>query len=391
MGDVRAVIRRWYLGAAVLCFNTLLLFAALVFIAWALVPTPKPSPYSPHFVRESYLRSTDKQIEQLWHSFDRMGEQNSFQFSPWTVFRSAPFTGPGLTVDREGVRTTPLPAPVPRAHTVRVWAFGGSTMFGWGVSDNETIPAHLAAALQRNIPEATIEVMNFGQPYFYSSSELAYFAELLRSHPAPALALFLDGLNDSHYLTVGFDAPWFSEIARRGWEQVRAQYAGTPGTSWLQINAHFPLLQLARWARHGFGRLPTRRHTPPQAHFSQSAVTSDAVSRFNRNLILREGMASAIGVETLQFLQPVPWLSTATPQAGMAPEELAARRSFYETLTTHPPPQLRLLHEILRDRSGMYVDHSHYSEEGCRVVAETIAAHTLPLLRQRLSLLSDAR
>ena len=73
-------------------------------------------------------------------------------------------------------------------------------MFSWGLPDDLTVTALLQAQLQQEFPQRSVSVRNYGCPYFNSSQELALFAaELRQATRPPDLAIFLDGLNDTHH------------------------------------------------------------------------------------------------------------------------------------------------------------------------------------------------
>ena len=72
-----------------------------------------------------------------------------------------------------------------------IYFFGGSTSFGYGVRDNETIPAQLEKELLNS------DVVNFGRGYYYSSQENDLLEELLKFKASkPDLIIFLDGVNE---------------------------------------------------------------------------------------------------------------------------------------------------------------------------------------------------
>ncbi|KIL97781.1 hypothetical protein CCC_00842 [Paramagnetospirillum magnetotacticum MS-1] len=80
----------------------------------------------------------------------------------------------------------------------RLFVFGGSTTFGFNVSDGDTVPARLGARLS----EAGLdgwEVYNFGSGSYTSRHEMLRFLALLDQGIRPDMALFLDGYNDSFY------------------------------------------------------------------------------------------------------------------------------------------------------------------------------------------------
>src|SRR5580704_2059311 len=71
-------------------------------------------------------------------------------FEPFTQFKEPPGQGTYVNVSDGGFRTNgdkpPLPWPPNAAH-INIFVFGGSTTFGYGLPDNETVPAHLAQSL----------------------------------------------------------------------------------------------------------------------------------------------------------------------------------------------------------------------------------------------------
>lgn len=77
-----------------------------------------------------------------------------------------------------------------------IWMFGGSTTFGYGVKNDETISAYLENSFDKKY-----RVINFGQGFYYSTQERILFSNLLTKLPAPFAVVFIDGFNDfsKHY------------------------------------------------------------------------------------------------------------------------------------------------------------------------------------------------
>ncbi|HLO89868.1 MAG TPA: hypothetical protein VK172_01765 [Lentimicrobium sp.] len=71
-----------------------------------------------------------------------------------------------------------------------VWVFGGSTTFGQGVSDNETISAFL------NMLDTSNTYLNFGVHAYHQSNEIEKLLLLLKKGYKPKSVIFIDGLND---------------------------------------------------------------------------------------------------------------------------------------------------------------------------------------------------
>jgi hypothetical protein len=76
------------------------------------------------------------------------------------------------------------------------WVFGGSTVFGSGIADDDTIPAYLNKLTEKN------EVfINFGVQANFLNNEIEKLLLLLKKGWRPKRVIFIDGLNDMVALT----------------------------------------------------------------------------------------------------------------------------------------------------------------------------------------------
>jgi hypothetical protein len=121
-----------------------------------------------------------------------------FAYEPFTEFRERPRSGAGVNVDAGGFRAVRDQRPwPPDPRRFNVFVFGGSTTFGYGVDDADTVASQLQPLLAR--PGRDIAVYNFGRGYYYSTQERILFEQLVGAGFVPALAIFIDGLNDFCY------------------------------------------------------------------------------------------------------------------------------------------------------------------------------------------------
>src|SRR5262249_18435417 len=122
-----------------------------------------------------------------------------------------------LHVDRDPhgfpTRRTANPKPdgLPVAH---IFVFGGSTTYGFLASDDQTWPSYLSTALNEKAKRkgVAIEVPKYGHNYFNRIQEAVLLADVLKSGHRPALAIFMDGVNE----TTPTDVPEFTEQAKKG-------------------------------------------------------------------------------------------------------------------------------------------------------------------------------
>jgi hypothetical protein len=242
------------------------------------------------------------------------------------------------------------------ARNFNVFVFGGSTTFGYGLADEETI----ASALQREL-RATGKracVYNFGRGFYYSSQERVLFGNLLAAGIVPEVAVFIDGLNEFYH---PHDAPQFSRhfmalineslYARRSVELTRPS----------DLLAYHP---------------GPERGTPAER-------ARKICERYLRNKDLIGGMAKARGVRTLFVWQPVP-----TYKYDLKLHPFSRSPTFQEHwfpgIGYQQMAQIRLtnaeaaavlwladLQEKARER--LYVDAVHYTARMCGQIAAEIA------------------
>jgi hypothetical protein len=277
----------------------------------------------------------------------------ALRFDPWTQFREKPFRGTFFHIVELGYRLIRDPGPWPMDRAAHnVWVFGGSTTFGYGLPDEQTIPSHLQEALRARYPGVPIHVYNLGQGYFYSAQELALFTSLLTAGPAwsgpPEMAVFVDGINEHQA------EPFFTDTLRR---LVRSPWASSFST-------------------------------PAGESLSDGGAI---VERWLRNKRAAEGVAQAFGVKTLFVWQPAPdwrydlrnhplwWEGMPKPPGsgpvfGSSPHYAAMEKVRSE----HPERlggDLLWLGDLQQgENRPLYVDRLHYTGAFSRQIAEAIAA-----------------
>ncbi len=115
------------------------------------------------------------------------------QYRPYLVWGSSPFSGETVNITPKGQRQTP--GADSTAERKQVFVFGGSTIWGWGAPDWETIPAYL----QEMLPEATgfpLNVENYAENAYVSTQGLIRLLLLLEAGKVPEVVIFYDGVND---------------------------------------------------------------------------------------------------------------------------------------------------------------------------------------------------
>lgn len=94
------------------------------------------------------------------------------------------------TTNQSGFRSPELPGMARDPGVFRLQVYGSSPIFGLGVNDGETFPEVLRRDLEAALPGRRIEVMNFGLPMNYFTSELTTYAAFGRAYE-PDLVIFV--------------------------------------------------------------------------------------------------------------------------------------------------------------------------------------------------------
>lgn len=271
-------------------------------------------------------------------------------YQPYVVWRSRPYEGTYLHVDERGHRVTPTSSGDPEA--LRIWMLGGSTVFGYGAPDEQTIASHLARRLMEEL-DLPVRVENLGQGGYVSTQELIHLLRELQLREPPHAVIFYDGYNDA--------------VAIKNWPEA-------PGTHFQvdRIRSRFerafvPLIQssaLSRVLERIVQRLaPPRPPIPPE----EARVLGDrAADLWLRNASLATSLGESHGFHTGFFLQP------------------AHRHSVLEAMgeSLGQRPAVHDLRDAFRgEEDRFFLDTVHLAGPGNDRIARRIAEKLVPTLR----------
>lgn len=289
-----------------------------------------------------------------------------FIYEPFVQFREPPFEGQFIHVTEAGFRTSGTPQPwPPDKGALNLFMLGGSTTFGYGVSDNETISAYLEGLLAKNTSKP-LHVYNFGQGFYYSSQELIFFQRLLVQGWRPDGAIFLDGLNDFFHEQ---DRPFFTD-------RLRVSMLGAESADGLgQFISGVSVVKLANKVM--------RRLSPPTTDGSGKKPETRAqqvIDRYLANQRLIQAMGGAFGVPTFFAWQPVPTYHHEPQQQLLkgVPREHALSGLGYELFAQRLQTAPLGNHFIwcadvqVGIEGVLYVDRVHYNAQMSSLIAKCL-------------------
>lgn len=282
------------------------------------------------------------------------------------------------------------------AENFNVFVFGGSTTFGYGVTDSQTVPSVIQEELAKLSPR-NVSVYNFGVGWYFSTQERLLFERLLYQGHIPHLAIFIDGLNDTWY--AGSNRPAFADQFATAFETVQAFARQSPASrrhsAHLARQAFVDRLPVGRMLRGLSRRLganfgKAEDSVNPMAGESMQFGHADSTRRyFERafdcylnNKYLTEQAANRWGVVPVFVWQPSPGYKYDLKLHTFANDDsYGSVRRFYKTgfeRWRSDPVGSNWTNFIwsadIQEKAteGLYVDHHHYSASFSRTLAKFI-------------------
>jgi len=387
---------RAYSTLALLAFNLLLAFTCLNVAVLPFLP-PHEEPltfpdyrngtldYGMERLRLAYPHYDDTQIIRLLlETWNR-----HYRCDPDTNFTEMAYRGHFVNVSPFHFRHVKNQAPLDKIENYyTIFIFGGSTTFGYGEADWQTIPSHLQEILRSNSLSGNlpIAVFNFGQGHFTNLHEQALLQKLVRQGLVPNLAIFVDGLNDFYYWS---GRPIDSKECVQD-ENLITRFLGCKEKDCLPaVRLLSSRLRLARPAE--------ERPTPPPNQ--DVSVNRAVVERWIKQVREINNLSQANGFKALFVRQPVPGYAYDLERHLFADSlealTLHARVRYgypiWSKMVSEPDFSYLDLAYMSQDRQeALYVDLVHYSASFMRDIAQEIAHKVIDMLdeptRHRLGL-----
>jgi hypothetical protein len=318
------------------------------------------------------------------------------RYDPFLTWRMTEFKGRYVNLTN-GVRRSYQPSGATTPGALKVFFFGGSTMFGSFQRDEHTIPSEFARLAEADgIP---VRVFNYGQPAYVNWQEVLLLEQLVSGPSRPDLAVFYDGYNEvmlqfslgRHRRPTQLEAPVIEERLRLGEPESEP-------SAWTELyNAWTDASAVHRLGR-GLGVFAERdEQGEPLRPFWHGDQAEQPVRRgaaaaavYERGVRLAQGVARRLGFRSAFFWQP----SIYTKRVVKGEEGLDAERSAdpaaWRQVTRAArarlePPVVDLGDVLDTHKAPLMYDIVHTNETGARIVAKALYRQLRPQLREELS------
>lgn len=404
-----------YQNVAVILLNILILFGLVNVLAIIMMKKPveakseETSFYSPQelysdsigFMRSVYPGKSDEDINELLLLTSPYANHPVLEFQERIQVSKHYNTGfEGIRFDNRVTRQN-----APQKINGAVWVMGGSTTFGQGVSDNETISAYL------NQLDTSHTYINFGVHAFHQTNEINKLILLLKKGYQPEKVIFIDGLNDLiRMIETNFhplETPSLAKSAYTSDYNIATKAAANsflrqlPVTRWLRSfvdeKDEAESVSGLPWDKYDDVYSPDNLYNKdPKQHFKSTLLRNpyNAIDTsglkyivwklrifYNANYRFIEKLAQAYGFEFAVYYQPQGVLAEQNP---FWKDQLNSRQSPLYRNFDFVIPQIRKqiadwnlpyfydIAQVQDSCPGCYVDLTHYNPELNRKIAEAI-------------------
>jgi len=188
-----------YKTTSVIILNTIVLFILVNIFLYILITkfdenVRTPLSYGIEALKMVYPTLSESEIKSLV----RENWNIKWKYEPFTQFTYNTKSGKYVNIDKNGFRHVENQCKYPiNDNNYNIFVFGGSTGFGVGIADNETIASKIQSKLK--IYNSKVCVYNFARGFYFSSQERVLLESLILKNQVPNMVIFIDGLNDYFY------------------------------------------------------------------------------------------------------------------------------------------------------------------------------------------------
>lgn len=176
-----------------------------------------------------------------------------------------------------------------------IFLYGGSTTFGAGVTDNQTIASYLGQILIDN--KKNICVKNYGRRSYYSFQESILFQKHILKGKIKSndIIIFLDGINE-----IGYRDPKNTNLLTQLFSISNQKY-------WNMQNIGFLIfldsLTINQFIKVSLKKIDKKNTSKPKRNFTKDYFENIKIT-FENNIIFRDSICKSYDLSCFNLLQP---------------------------------------------------------------------------------------
>ncbi len=332
--------------------------------------------------------------------FKEYNSMPGLKWHPYIYWRRSPFKGNYTNIDEQGLRKTWSGMDTKGSSekkNLRIFMFGGSTMWGTGAPDEETIPSFLAKLLAQEYG-FNVNVTNFGASGYITTQEVIALLRELQRGNIPDLVVFYDGVNDtfSTFQNRGVAGLPMNESNREREfnllrpDQMRRLYKEALLVTFKNSSTYLVLSSLVRRTT---GRDLLSLEQDASVYPPPDQVAGEVARIYAWNMTLVKSMGEVYGFKTLFYWQPVVFTKDKrTPYEQQLLEEAREVEPYYMAAINEAKTKLSnldMFHDISDVFSGdpkpYFVDTVHVTGAGNEIIARRVLKDVIPITQELIA------
>lgn len=324
----------------------------------------------------------DESVKEIYREL----RQQDMIWEPYLHYRFKPMNGKHNTIYENGLRKTANPSLKDSATALKIFCFGGSTMYSSGARDEHTIPSELSRLIHDTFPNQNVEVTNFGCHGYTRVTENIQLQRELINNNIPDIVIFYDGVNE----------------VISGHQNNKA---GSPTNAYNRkkefkiAHSYKKRIRLIIYSSNLYRFITTmqRRLFTKSAYEQLSSRSDDLAVDIAENYIgyvkISKSLENEYGFKVFNFMQPNIYSKKNLTEAE---EKLYEHHKYYENLYKLSYETVRKDSLMIKDstfadisnvfdtaKQTIYVDFCHTAELGNQLVANKMFEHIQPLLKPK--------
>lgn len=295
------------------------------------------------------------------------------EYYPYVGHRTEPnYKGRYINLDHESRRKTLFQCSGSKEDAIRIFMFGGSTLWGTGARDEGTIPSLLAKELCR--AGKHVEVINFGESGFQSTQEMIRLLLELNKANTPDVVVFYDGVNDV-FSSYQDNVAGFPQNTQNRREDFNSRYRLRVRDLWKFLPSTRKVVDKIREELNG---------NQVRTEALNDTLALETAKLYFNNLKIVKFLGNDYGFKSLFFWQPS--LSTKSHLSLEEKNKLEHEKSLDQSYV-RVRDRVTLSSEVINlteifdaYTSTIFIDWAHTTEEGNAIVAKAMATALLTSL-----------
>ena len=351
------------------------LINSFVVVTWSLHSKYKVKKHNYQDEQIKVLNMSEENLnilyDETWRNYDK------FAYRPFTGHSETKRVGKYVNFDQENGRKVIRPVNCKS----NIYLYGGSTMFGYNVTDETTIAQQL-----QNLVGNQHCVFNHGRAYFYSKQENNLFTLHIENNYKIDHAIFLDGVNErcggyeyDRHINRSFQI--LVERPYKMWQKTFVDFVYTLPIAQLSNS----LFSNSRWIGLNDENLAIENRL-----VIDSCKNNISLAKlFEKRLNLRHSLCSEEQIKCYSFLQPFAGTHGKQVKKYLENYKKNVLEKKYNSLkmvkkyvidigyVLSNSNELAYIDELKKGDKVSYVDGTHYSPQSSSIIAEAMLPYIL--------------